>query len=146
MTKGDVPEEEYTVPLGSAQVKRQGNDITLISYSRHVLVCLQAASKLADDGIDAEVIDLRTLSPLDKETILASVRKTGRAVVVHEACGQGGVGGDIAAMIVEEAFDYLDAPVTRVAGENTPIPFNLTLEKACVPGVEDVCAAARSLI
>ncbi|MBI2842002.1 MAG: alpha-ketoacid dehydrogenase subunit beta [Armatimonadetes bacterium] len=146
MSKGEAPEEEYTVPLGRADVKREGNDVTLISYSRHTLLCLEAARKLSEEGIDVEVVDLRTLSPLDKETILASARKTGRVVVVHEACKQGGVGGDIAAMIMEEAFDYLDAPVVRVAGLDTPIPFNVTLENACTPDIKKICSAARLLL
>jgi pyruvate dehydrogenase E1 component beta subunit len=146
MTKGEVPEEEYTTPLGKADVKRSGEDVSLISYSRHVLLCLEAAQKLAEVGINAEVVDLRTLSPLDKETVLNSVRKTGCAVIVHEACKRGGVGGDIAAMIAEEAFDYLNAPIIRVAGLNTPIPFNLALERACTPGVEEICRAVKGVL
>ena len=126
-------------------MKREGGDLTLVSYSRHVVVCLEAAEMLSNEGISVEVVDLRTLSPLDKETVLASVRKTSRAIVVHEACKRGGVGGDVAAMIMEEAFDYLDAPVVRVAGLDTPIPFNLALEEVCTPGVDDICRAARDL-
>ena len=144
-SKGEVPTEEYIVPLGKAEVKREGGDLTLVSYSRHVVVCLEAAEMLSNEGISVEVVDLRTLSPLDKETVLASVRKTSRAIVVHEACKRGGVGGDVAAMIMEEAFDYLDAPVVRVAGLDTPIPFNLALEEVCTPGVDDICRAARDL-
>ena len=144
-SKGEVPEGDYTIPLGKAEVKREGGDLTLVSYSRHVMLCLEAAETLSNEGISVEVVDLRTLSPLDKETVLASVRKTSRAIVVHEACKRGGVGGDVAAMIMEEAFDYLDAPVVRVAGLDTPIPFNLALEEACTPGVDDICRAARDL-
>lgn len=146
MTKGEVPDEEYLVPLGQAAVTREGRDVTLISYSRHALLCLEAAATLADEGIEAEVIDLRTLSPLDAGTVLASVRKTRRAIVVHEACRQGGVGADIAARIAEEAFHDLAAPVTRVAGLDTPIPFNLNLERACAPAVEDIGDAVRRLL
>lgn len=138
MTKGEVPDAEYLVPLGKADVKRAGKDVSVITYSFMTLKCLEAAQALEKEGVSVEVVDLRTLSPLDKETVLGSVRKTGRAVVVHEACKRGGVGGDIAAMIVEEAYDDLDGPVIRVAGKNTPIPYNLNLEKACVPAVEDI--------
>jgi pyruvate dehydrogenase E1 component beta subunit len=102
------------------------------------LKCLEAAAALENEGISAEVVDLRTLTPLDKETILASVRRTGRAMVVHEACKRGGVGGDIAAMLMEEAYDDLDGPVVRVAGKNTPVPYNVAIEQACVPSVEDI--------
>jgi pyruvate dehydrogenase E1 component beta subunit len=146
MKKGEVPEEDYVIPLGKADIKCAGTDVTLVSYSYHAIVCLEAAACLATEGISAEVVDLRTVSPLDKETILGSVRKTGRAIVVHEACRQGGVGGDIAAVIAEEAFDYLDAPVLRVAGLDTAIPFNLALERACTPGVNDIRAAVRKII
>lgn len=143
--KGEVPEEEYLIPLGKADIKREGTDVTLVSYSYHTTLCVEAAAQLSEQGISAEVVDLMTLSPLDRTTILKSVRKTGRAVVVHEACKQGGIGGDIASMIGEEAFDYLDAPVVRLAGLDTPIPFNLALERACAPGVEDICRAVQGL-
>ena len=138
MTKGEVPEDDYIVPLGQADVKRDGDDITLISYSYMTLKCLEAAEALAGEGISAEVVDLRTLTPLDKETILESVEKTGRAIVVHEAVKRGGIGGDIAAMIMEEAYDDLDGPVKRICGKNTTIPYNLELEKACVPTVVEI--------
>ena len=146
MTKGEVPEDEYIVPLGKADVKRTGKDITLITYSHMTLKCLEAAEVLAKEGIDAEVVDLRTLTPLDKDTVLESARKTGRVIVAHEACKRGGVGGDIAAMISEEVYDYLDAPVTRICGKNTTIPYNLGLERVCVPTVEDIVAGARALV
>jgi pyruvate dehydrogenase E1 component beta subunit len=138
MTKGDVPEEEYLIPLGKADIKKPGDNITLITYSYMTLKCLEAAEVLEKEGISSEVVDLRTLHPMDKETILESVRKTGKAVVVHEACKRGGVGGDIAAMIMEEAYDDMDGPVVRIAGKNTPIPYNIDLEKACVPTVEEI--------
>lgn len=145
LTEGEIPDEDYVIPLGKADVKRQGRDVTLITYSFMTLRCLEAAEVLAAEGIDVEVIDLRTLSPLDTDTILTSIRKTGRAGVVHEAVKRGGVGGDIAATIMEEAFDDLDAPILRVAGKNTVIPFNLTLEKASVPSVDDIIAGVHSL-
>lgn len=141
MTKGEVPDEEYVIPLGKADVKREGKDVSLITWSHMTLKCLEAARLLEKEGVSVEVVDVRTLSPLDERTILKSVRKTGRALVVHEACKRGGVGGDIAAMIMEEAYDDLDGPVVRVAGKNTPIPYNLNLEKAVVPSVEDIVAA-----
>ncbi|MBW2057230.1 MAG: alpha-ketoacid dehydrogenase subunit beta [Deltaproteobacteria bacterium] len=146
MTKGEVPEEEYLLPLGKADVKRSGNDITVVTYSYMTLKCLEAAEVLEKEGIGVEVVDLRTLTPLDKETILESVRKTGRALVVHEACKRGGVGGDIAAMIMEEAYDDLDGPVQRVAGKNTPIPYNIDLEKVCVPTVEEIAEAIIRMV
>lgn len=146
MTEGEVPEEEYLIPLGQADIKREGEHVTLITYSNMTLKCLEAAEILASEGIFAEVIDLRTLVPLDKDCILASVKKTGRLVVVHEACKRGGIGGDIAAMVVEEAFDDLDAPIIRIAGRNTTIPFNLNLEQVCVPSVEEVAAGVRELM
>jgi len=146
MTKGEVPEDDYIVPLGQADIKRTGDDVTLISYSYMTLKCLEAAETLAAEGISVEVVDLRTLTPLDKETILESVEKTGRAIVVHEAVKRGGVGGDIAAMIMEEAYDDLDGPVKRICGKNTTIPYNLELEKVCVPSVEDIIEGVMEMI
>jgi len=146
MTKGEVPENDYIVPLGQADIKRSGDDITLITYSYMTLKCLEAAETLAHEGISVEVVDLRTLTPLDKETILESVEKTGRAIVVHEAVKRGGVGGDIASMIMEEAYDDLDGPVKRICGKNTTIPYNLELEKACVPSVEEIIAGILEMV
>jgi pyruvate/2-oxoglutarate/acetoin dehydrogenase E1 component len=146
MTEGDVPEEEYLIPFGQADVKREGEHVTLVTYSNMTLKCLEAADILASEGIFAEVIDLRTLTPLDKACILESVKKTGRLVIAQEACKRGGVGGDIAAMVIEEAFDYLDAPIMRIAGRNTTIPFNLNLEKVCVPSVGDVVMGVREIM
>jgi pyruvate dehydrogenase E1 component beta subunit len=145
-TEGEVPEEEYLIPLGKADIKRQGKDITLVTYSLMTLKCLEAAEVLAKEKIQCEVIDLRTLVPLDKEAVLQSVHKTGKLVIVHEACERGGVGGDIAAIVAREGFDDLDAPILRVAGKNTPIPFNLELEKACVPSVHEIVSAVRSIL
>ncbi len=146
MTKGEVPEDDFIVPLGQADIKRSGDDITLITYSYMVLKCLEAADALAKEGISVEVVDLRTLTPLDKETILESVEKTGRAIVVHEAVKRGGIGGDIAAMIMEEAYDDLDGPVMRICGKNTTIPYNLELEKVCVPSVEDIIEGVLEMV
>jgi pyruvate dehydrogenase E1 component beta subunit len=146
MTKGEVSGDDYIVPLGQADIKRPGQDVTLISYSYMTLKCLEAAEILAGEGISVEVVDLRTLTPLDKETILESVEKTGRAIVVHEAVKRGGVGGDIASMIMEEAYDDLDGPVKRICGKNTTIPYNLNLEKACVPSVEEIIVGILEMV
>ena len=144
-TKGQVPTGEHLVALGRADVKREGTDVTIVTWSREVLFSVEAAAKLADEGIDAEVIDVRSLVPLDKETILASVRKTRRVLVVHEAIKRGGYGGEIAALIAEEAFDDLDAPPRRLAGLETPIPYAQPLELGVVPQVADIITAAREL-
>ncbi|HEY8495902.1 MAG TPA: transketolase C-terminal domain-containing protein, partial [Limnochordales bacterium] len=146
-TKGPVPEEDYTVPIGKAAIRREGTDITVIATSVMVLRSLAAADRLAEEGISVEVIDLRSLRPLDAETIVRSVCKTGRAVVVHEANKFAGFGGEIVGTIVEsEAFDYLDAPVVRLGGKDVPIPYNPQLERAAVPQEEDIIAACRNLM
>ena len=145
-TKGEAPEEAYTVPLGQAEVKRQGKDLTIIAYSIMVPRALEAAGTLAEEGIEVEVLDLRTLKPLDKGAIIGSVAKTGRALIVHEAPLTGGFGAEVAAVIGEsEAFDFLDAPIRRLAGQDVPIPYNRTLERSVVPQVEDILAAAREV-
>jgi acetoin:2,6-dichlorophenolindophenol oxidoreductase subunit beta len=146
MTQGEVPEGEVLVPLGEADIKKPGRDLTLVTYSRMTLTCLEAAAALEKEGISVEVLDLRTLVPLDKRAILESARRTGKVIVVHEAPRRGGVGGDIAAMIMEEAYDDLDGPVMRIAGRNTPIPYNLNIEKVCVPSVEDVIAGVLKMV
>ncbi len=131
--RGEVPEEEYLVPLGQAEVKRPGDDVTIITYSRMVLRALAAAEKLAGQGISAEVVDLRTLVPLDREAMLSSVRKTGRAVVVAEEVGFAGFSAELAALLGRECFDYLDAPVERVTGADVPVPFAPRLEEHVIP-------------
>lgn len=143
MTKGPVPDGDHVVPFGIGDIKRPGRDVTLIAWSNMIPRTLEAAAELADQGIDAEVIDPRTLVPLDRAMILASVAKTHRAVIVQEAPRRGGVASDIASIIQEEAFYDLDAPVRIVAGLNVPIPFNLALEAASVPQKADIVAAAR---
>jgi pyruvate/2-oxoglutarate/acetoin dehydrogenase E1 component len=145
-TKGEVPTAEHLVPLGVADVKRRGNDLTIVTWSREVLFSLEAAAKLEGQGIDAEVIDVRTLVPLDREAVLGSVRKTHRLLVVHEAIKRGGYGAEIAAMVAEEAFDDLDAPPRRLAGVETPIPYAQHLERDVVPQVDDIVAAAKALL
>jgi acetoin:2,6-dichlorophenolindophenol oxidoreductase subunit beta len=146
MTDGDVPEGDYTIPFGKADIKRAGTDVTLVAWSHMVLKALQAAEELAKEGVSVEVIDLRSLVPMDVPCILDSVRKTGRLVVAQEAVKRGGVGSDVAAIVAEQAFDALRAPIIRVAGLNTTIPFNLALEKAAVPQVADIVAGVRSVI
>jgi acetoin:2,6-dichlorophenolindophenol oxidoreductase subunit beta len=145
-TKGIVPEDLYSIPLGKADIKRPGKDLTILTYSNEVLHSLEAAEILAKENIDIEVVDLRSLKPLDTETIVQSVSKTGRVLIVHEACKTGGFGGELAAVICEsEAFDRLDAPIVRLAGRDIPIPYNRTLERAATPQVEDIVARARTL-
>jgi acetoin:2,6-dichlorophenolindophenol oxidoreductase subunit beta len=144
-TTGQVPVEEYYIPIGKADVKREGSDVTIIATLMLLHTALDAAEKLAADGISAEVVDPRTIYPLDKATIIESVKKTNRAVVVHEASKTGGVGGEISAVIMEEAFDYLDAPVLRCAGIDVPIPFSPDLEKIVIPGEKEIINAVKSL-
>lgn len=144
--KGEVPEGDYTIPLGTADVKREGKDVALFAVSRMVYVCLEAAEQLAKDGIEAEVVDLRALNPLDMPTVLASVRKTRRAVTVEESWLTGGWGGELVARIVEAAFDNLDAPVLRVGGSDVPMPYNKALEKAAIPDAARVVARVREIL
>jgi acetoin:2,6-dichlorophenolindophenol oxidoreductase subunit beta len=145
-TKGPVPEESYAIPLQSGEVKREGRDLTIVAYSIMVPRALEAAEKLAAEGIEVEVVDPRCLKPLDADIIVRSVCKTGRVLITHEAPVTGGFGGELAAVIAgSEAFDYLDAPIRRLAGLDVPIPYNRNLERAAVPQVEDIVAAARSL-
>ncbi|MER3417559.1 MAG: alpha-ketoacid dehydrogenase subunit beta [Chloroflexota bacterium] len=146
-TRGEVPEGNFVVPLGQADVKRPGRDVTIIATQIMVPRALAAAERLAGEGIECEVIDPRTLAPLDVATIEASVARTGRVIVVHEAVKQGGIGAEIAAQIVEgPAFDYLDAPVRRLAGQPVPIPYNKTLERCAVPQEDDIVSAVRDLL
>jgi acetoin:2,6-dichlorophenolindophenol oxidoreductase subunit beta len=145
-TKGPVPEDLYHIPFQTAEVKREGKDLTIIAISIMVPRALEAASILAGEGIDVEVVDPRTLKPLDTETIIQSVSKTGRVLLVHEAPVTGGFGGELAAVIATgSAFDRLDAPIRRLAGKDVPIPYNRSLEKAAVPQVEDIVRVARDL-
>jgi pyruvate dehydrogenase E1 component subunit beta len=143
---GEVPKlDDYVIPIGKARIVRSGKDVTLISWSNGMTYALKAADELAKEGIEAEVIDLRTLRPMDTETIVASVKKTGRAVTVEEGWQQSGVGAEIAARIMEQAFDYLDAPVMRVSGKDVPMPYAANLEKLALPNVAEVVAAAKAV-
>jgi pyruvate dehydrogenase E1 component beta subunit len=145
-TKGEVPENIYEIPFGQANTVRSGEDVTIIAVGRMVPESVAAAEKLTDDGINAEVIDVRTVQPLDSETILQSVRRTNRAVVVHEAVTFGGIGAEISSQIQEEAFDYLDAPVGRVGAPFAPVPFSPALEKSYVPDAQRIAAEARRIL
>src|SRR4029077_951844 len=143
--KEELPEEDYTVPLGKAAVKREGRDLTIISYAAMLHTSLEAAAALAKEGIEAEVVDLRTLLPLDKETILASVKKTNKLLIVHEDTRTGGVAGEIASLVCEGAFEDLDGPIVRVTSLDTPVPYAPTLEERFLPNAEKVAGAAREL-
>jgi len=145
-SKGPVPQEEYLVPLGKAGIKREGKDITVVAVSRSVLHAMEAAEVLKKEGIDIEVIDLMTIKPIDEETILRSVEKTGRLMIVHEACKTAGIGAEIAAIVSEKGIDFLDAPIRRVAALDTPIPFGLRLESFVLPNVGDIVGCARELV
>ena len=146
LVRGEVPEEEYTLPMGVADIKRPGSDVTVVSYGLTLHYCLEAAELAAKDGTDAEVVDLRTLTPLDTQTILTSVEKTGKLLIVHEDNMTGGVGAEVAAVVAGQAFDYLDAPIMRVCGPDVPtMPFALNLEEAYMPGTEKISAALKKL-
>jgi len=143
---GEVPKlEDFVVPIGKARVARQGSHVTLVSWSMGMSYALKAADELAKEGIEAEVIDLRTLRPMDTETVIASVKKTGRAVTVEEGWQQSGIGAEVAARIMEHAFDYLDAPVLRVSGKDVPMPYAANLEKLALPSAAEVVQAAKAV-
>src|SRR6266516_4045638 len=143
--RAELPADDYIVEIGKARTARAGRDLSIITFGAMVLTALDAAEELEKEGLDVEVIDLRTLAPLDKETILASVKKTSKALVLHEASRTGGIGGEIAATIAEEAFEWLDAPVVRLASIDTPVPYSPPLEDYYLPQAKDVLDAARKL-
>jgi len=145
-TRGEAPDADYKIPLGQAAVARAGNDVTIISYSRMAQVSLAAAEQLAGQGIDAEVVDLRTLRPLDMDTVVESVKKTHRALVVEETSKMGGFAGEVSSQIQEAAFDFLDTPVRRLAGVEAPIPYSPPLEKIAIPDAASVAEAARQVV
>ena len=144
--KDEVPDEDYVVPIGKAAIRREGGDLSIITFGAMVYMALDAAKQLAEQGVEAEVLDLRSLAPLDREAMLTSVSKTSRALLLHEATLTGGIGGELAAIIAEEAFEYLDAPVMRVASLDSPVPYSPPLEAAFLPNVEKVVAAAKRLV
>ena len=141
--KGPVPDDTYLIPLGKADLKREGKDITLVTYSAMVHKSLAAAKELEKEGVDVEVLDLRTLTPLDREAVLNSVKKNHRLIIVEEDCKTGGVGAEISALVAEQALDYLDAPILRVAGLDSPIPSSPPLERAIIPDEKRIMAAVR---
>ncbi|NHI91104.1 MAG: alpha-ketoacid dehydrogenase subunit beta [Candidatus Lokiarchaeota archaeon] len=145
-TEGEVPEEEFSIPLGKGDIKREGDDVTIIATSIMVLRALEAAEELSKIGISAEVLDPRTISPLDDELIAESIRKTGKAVIVHEACNRGGISGEISKVIIENTFDYLDAPIKTVAGYDVPIPFHPEMEKWVIPNKEKIIQGVKEII
>jgi len=144
--KGEVPEEEYLVPLGKSDVKRQGSDLTLVTYGRMLQTSFEAAETLAKDGVDVEIVDLRTLRPLDMDPVYESVRKTNRAVVVTEEWRSFGAGAEVAARIGEECFDWLDAPVGRVGAEEVPLPYAKNVEQEALPWAKDIIAAVKAAV
>lgn len=145
-TKGEVADEDFTIPIGRAEVKRGGRDVTLVAYSKMLLVALDAAKELAGEGIEVEVVDPRTLKPLDLETIVTSVKKTGRLVIVEEGWRFAGLGAQIAESVYARAFDYLDAPIVRVTGEEVPMPYTRPLEDAAIPDRARVMAAVKRVL
>ena len=145
-TRGEVPEGEHLVPIGKSKIQREGRDLTIVTYCKGLELSMKAADELAQEGIEAEIVDLRTLRPLDMEPVLESFKKTNRAVVVEEGWKSYGVGAEIVSRIYEEAFDYVDAPIVRVAQKEVPLPYNRALEQSALPQVEDVVAAAKEVL
>jgi len=145
-SKGEVPAGQYTTPLGKAKIIRDGKDISIVSFSRMAVLGLKAAQELSQEKIDAEVIDLRSLNPLDVKTIISSIKKTGRAVVVEEGWRTGGVGGEIVSLIMENGFDYLDAPVRRISGQDVPMPYAKNLEKLAIPQLDDIITVVKDIL
>jgi 2-oxoisovalerate dehydrogenase E1 component beta subunit len=143
--KEELPEEDYVVPLGQAAIRRPGDKVTVVAYGAMVHRALEAAEILAKEDLSIEVVDLRSLVPMDMETIATSVRKTGKVVVAHEAVRTGGIGGEIAATLAEDLFEYLDGPIVRVGAPSTPVPYSPTLEEAYLPNAEDIVKAVRQL-
>ena len=145
-TRGEVPDGDWIIPIGKSKVQREGTDVTVITYSKGLELAMKAADELAKEGIQVEVVDLRCLRPLDMGPVLESFKKTNRAVVVEEGWKSYGVGSEVASRIYEEAFDYIDAPIKRVAQKEVPLPYNRTLEQAALPQVEDVIAAIKEVL
>jgi pyruvate dehydrogenase E1 component beta subunit len=144
--RGNVPDEEYLIPIGKSKVQREGKDVTVVTYCKGLELSMKAAEELAAEGIEAEIVDLRTLRPLDMEPVLESFKKTNRAVVVEEGWRSFGVGSEVASRIYEEAFDYVDAPIVRVAQKEVPLPYNRTLEQSALPQVPDIVAAVKEVL
>jgi len=144
--KGEVPKgEDFLIPIGKARIAREGRDVTLVSYSRGMMYTLEAAEQLAKEGIEAEVVDLRTLRPLDIDTVVASVKKTNRLVTIEQSWSACSIGSEVCASVTAQAFDYLDAPPTKVTGADVPMPYAANLEQLALPSVEQVVKAAKSV-
>ena len=144
--RGEVPDGEFTVPIGKSEIKREGQHVTLVTYSKMLQISTQAAEQLASEGVEVEIVDLRTLRPLDMAPVLESIKKTNRAVIVEEGWRSYGVGAEVESRIYEQAFDWLDAPVQRVAQKEAPLPYNAPLEKSAIPGSEDVVTAVKAVL
>jgi pyruvate dehydrogenase E1 component beta subunit len=144
--RGEVPEGEYTIPIGKSKVQREGSDVTIVTYCKGLELSMKAADELAGEGINVEIVDLRTLRPLDMEPVIESFKKTNRAVVVEEGWKSYGVGSEIVSRIYEQAFDYVDAPIIRVAQKEVPLPYNRELEQAALPQVPDIVAAVKEVL
>lgn len=144
--RGEVPDGEFTIPIGKSKVQRPGRDVTIVTYSKMLELSLKAADQLAQEGIEAEVVDLRTLRPLDMEPVIASVKKTNRVVTAEEGWPSFGIGSEVATRIYEQAFDYLDVPVKRVAQKEVPLPYNRQLEQSALPQVEDIVKAVKEVL
>jgi len=145
-SRGEVPDGDYVIPIGKSKVQRPGKDVTIVTYSKGLEISLKAADELAKDGIEAEIVDLRSLRPLDMDSVIDSFKKTNRAVIVEEGWKSFGVGAEISSRIYEQAFDYVDAPVRRVAQKEVPLPYNRTLEQSALPQVADVVAAVKEVL
>ncbi len=144
--RGEVPEDEYTTPLDKAKIHRSGSDVTIISYSKMLNFSERAAEELSKEGIESEIVDLRSLRPLDMEPVIESFRRTNRAVIVEEGWRSYGVGAEVTARIYEQAFDYVDAPIKRVAQKEVPLPYNRELEQMALPQVEDIVQAVKEVL
>ena len=144
--RGEVPDGDYVVPIGKSKVQRPGRDVTIVTYSKGLEISLKAADELAKEGVEAEIVDLRTLRPLDMDPVIESFKKTNRAVVVEEGWKSFGIGAEVAARIYEQAFDYIDAPVRRVAQKEVPLPYNRALEQYALPQVDDVVTAVKEVL
>jgi pyruvate dehydrogenase E1 component beta subunit len=144
--RGEVPDGDYTIPIGKSKVQREGKDVTLVTYSKMVGYCMQAAVQLEKEGIDVEIVDLRSLRPLDMDPVIESFKKTNRAVIAEEGWKSYGVGAEVSSRIYEQAFDYIDAPIRRVAQKEVPLPYNRRLEQLALPQVEDVISAVREVL
>jgi pyruvate dehydrogenase E1 component beta subunit len=145
-TRGEVPEGDYAIPIGRSTIQLPGKDVTIVTYSKGLEISMKAAEELAKDGIEAEIVDLRTLRPLDMDPVIESFKKTNRAVIVEEGWRSYGVGAEISSRIYEQAFDYVDAPVIRVAQKEVPLPYNRALEQSALPQASDVVAAVREVL